>query len=219
MNVVIIPSDGFVSVNGRGFGKLDLSWISSEVHAVTWNGVTGEVQVVNPATRMIVRNDQIDNIAPFQQALDQWETARTEADAPPPPPSLSERRSTRWEQVKAERARREYGGIQAGGHWFQTDVQSQVKHQSNLIDAKDILAAGGAPTDVLTIGGQPVGWKTFDNGVVPLTVSLVMEIAGAIKVQTALSYARGQALYDEIMSSSDPESIDITTGWPAIYEA
>lgn len=217
MNVVIVPSDGFVSINGRGFSDLDLSWISSEVHAVNWRGESGEVQIVDPATLMAVRNDEITDLSPFQQALDQWEAARSAADAPPEPPTLAERRAAAWERVKAERSRREYGGVLVSGHWFQTDPESQIKHQSNLIDAKDILAGGGTNTDLLTIGGQPVGWKTYDNGVVPLTVGLAVAIAGAIKVQTALAYARGQALYAQIMTSDDPESIDITTGWPPTY--
>lgn len=135
-----------------------------------------------------------------------------------PEDSIEQRRETRWTDVKAERSRREYGGVQVAGHWFQTDLESQIKHQSNLIDAKDILAGGGTNTDLLTIGGQPVGWKTFDNGVVPMTVGLAIGIAAAIKVQTALSYARGQTLYAEIMASDNPESIDITTGWPPVYE-
>lgn len=138
-------------------------------------------------------------------------------DPEPEPPTLAERREAVWTAVKAERSRREYGGVLVSGHWFQTDLESQIKHQSNLIDAKDILAGGGTNTDLLTIGGQPVGWKTFDNGVVPMTVGLAVGIASAIKVQTALVYAHGQALYAEIMASEDPESIDITTGWPPVY--
>lgn len=131
--------------------------------------------------------------------------------------TIESRRAAVWERVKVERSRREYGGVQVAGHWFQTDLESQIKHQSNLIDAKDILAGGGTNADLLTIGGQPVGWKTFDNGVVPMTVGLAVGIAGAIKIQTAIAYARGQALYAEIMASEDPEGIDITTGWPPVY--
>lgn len=135
----------------------------------------------------------------------------------PAPLTLAERRAIRWEQIKAERSRREYGGVLVAGHWFQTDLQSQIKHQSNLIDAKDILSAGGTNDDILTIGGQPVGWKTYDNGVVPLTVGLAVAIAGAIKVQTALAYAKGEQLRAQIEVSDDPESIDTTTGWPPVY--
>lgn len=135
----------------------------------------------------------------------------------PEPPTLAERREAVWTAVKVERARREYGGVLAAGHWFQTDLESQIKHQSNLIDAKDMMASGGTNDDILTIGGLPVGWKTYDNGVVPLTVGLAVAIAGAIKVQTALAYARGEQLRAQIEVSDDPESIDITTGWPPVY--
>ncbi len=214
MNVVIIPSDGFVSVNGRSFSGLDLSWIAPEVHAVNWIDVAGEVQIVDPITHMAVRNEEITDLATFQMALDQWEAARVIADTPP---SLPERRATRWEQAKAERSRREYGGVQAAGHWFQTDPESQLKLMRLDMKADAVLASGGAATDVLTILGQPVGWKTYDNGVVPMTAGLAKEIATAIEAQSALSYARGQALYAQIMTSEDPEAIDITTGWPPTY--
>lgn len=135
----------------------------------------------------------------------------------PEPPTLAERREAVWTAVKVERARREYGGVLVSGHWFQSDLESQIKHQSNLIDAKDILSAGGTNDDILTIGGQPVGWKPYDNGVVPLTVGLAVAIAGAIKVQTALAYARGEQLRAQIEVSDNPESVDITTGWPPVY--
>ena len=110
MNVVIIPSDGFVSVNGRGFGDLDLSWIAPEVHAVNWRGTSGEVQIVDPDTLMAVRNDEITDLAPFQQALEQWESARAIADAPPPHPDsepltqfeLDQRRYQRRAAVQSE---------------------------------------------------------------------------------------------------------------------
>lgn len=147
-----------------------------------------------------------------------FDTEEIPVDPPPEPPTIEARRAAVWDRVKSERSRREYGGVQAAGHWFQTDMESQIKHQSNLIDAKEILAGGGTTADVMTIGGQPVGWKTFDNGIVPMTVGLALAIAGAIKIQTALSYARGQVLYAEIMAAENPEAIDITTGWPTVFE-
>lgn len=214
MRFVIIPSDGVVVVDGRGFDGLGLSFIDPSFHAITWFGDSGEIQVKDVAG-MIVENRPISTYSEFQPALDAWEVERAKADAPP---TLEARRQVRWEQVKAERSRREYGGVRASGHWFQTDAESQIKLLRLDQKADAVLAAGGDVADVLTILGQPVAWKTYDNGVVPMTAGLAKEIAMAIEVQSALAYVRGQALYAEIMASESPESIDITTGWPAIYE-
>lgn len=219
MNVVIIPSDGFVSVDGRGFGDLDLSWIASEVHAVTWRGESGEVQVVDPATLRAVRNDEITDLAPYQQALVQWEAAREAADTPADPPTLAERRAAAWEKVKAERKRRTDGGVLVNTHWFQTDPDSRIQFLRLDQKASTALAAGGQPTDMLTVAGQDIYWKSYDNGLVPMTVALAQGIALAIEVLDALAFARGEQLRAQIEVSNDPESIDITTGWPPIYEA
>lgn len=135
----------------------------------------------------------------------------------PAPLTLAERRAIRWEQIKARRSTVEGGGVRAQGHWFQTDLESQVKHQSNLIDARDILATGGSASDVLTIGGYPLMWKTTDNGQVPMTAGLAIEIAAAIKVMVATAYGNGERLRAIVDASEDPEQVDISAGWPSTY--
>lgn len=216
MNVVIVPSDGFVSVNGRGFGGLDLSWIVSEVHAVTWRGESGEIQIVDPATLMSLRNDKITDLAPFQQALDQWEAARAAADTPPTP-TLAERRAAAWEQVKAERKRRTDGGVLVNTHWFQTDPDSRIQFLRLDQKASAVLAAGGQPTDMLTVAGQDIYWKTYDNGLVPMTAALAQGIALAVEVLDAMAFARGEQLRAQVEVADNPEDVDIRTGWPVIY--
>lgn len=137
--------------------------------------------------------------------------------APEPPPSLDQRRVTVWEQIKAERSRRENGGVLAGGHWFQTDSDSRIKVLRLEAKAVAALAAGGAAGDVLTVAGQPIYWKTTENGLVPMTVSLAQEIMTGIEVLDALAYTRAEVLRAQVMASADPEAIDLTTGWPPVY--
>jgi len=86
MRVTIIPSDGFVSVDGVGYGALDLSTIDSSVHAVQWYGEEGEVEVCNPVTRRMVENRTITSLSEFQSALDAWNAANTAALTPPVEP-------------------------------------------------------------------------------------------------------------------------------------
>lgn len=133
------------------------------------------------------------------------------------PAPIADRRAAVWERVKAERGRRQVGGVQVATHWFQTDQNSRIQLMRLDMKASAALAAGGTSTDVLTVAGQPLAWKTWENGLVPMTVALAQGIAGAVEVLDALAFARGEVLRAQIEASSDPESIDITTGWPAIY--
>ena len=86
MKVTIIPSDGFVSVDGQGFNKLDLSFIASEIHAVQWYDTEGEIERKDSRGRMIA-NDVITSIEQFQPALDAWAVAKQVAEAAVEPPS------------------------------------------------------------------------------------------------------------------------------------
>lgn len=86
MRVTIIPSDGFVSIDGVGYGSLDLSAIDASIHAVQWYGEEGEVEVCNPVTRKMVENRAITSLNEFQVALDAWNAANTAALQPPVEP-------------------------------------------------------------------------------------------------------------------------------------
>ena len=77
MRVTIIPADGSVSVNGVGFGELDLSFIDPSVHAVQWYETHGEVEIKDPVTGRMVANEVITSIDGFQAAIDVWRAAKT----------------------------------------------------------------------------------------------------------------------------------------------
>ena len=87
MRVTIIPVDGFVSVDGVGYGALDLSAIDASIHAVQWYGSEGEVEVCNPVTRKMVENRTVNSLNEFQVALDAWNAANTAALQPSIPPA------------------------------------------------------------------------------------------------------------------------------------
>lgn len=135
-----------------------------------------------------------------------------------PAPSLEDRRADAWERVKAERSRRVNGGVQVAGHWYHTDVDSRVQHMRLDAKAAALLADGGSVADILTVAGQPVYWKTLSNGLVPMTAGLAQAIPVGIETLDALAFARAETLRAQIEASEDPEAIDISAGWPAIYE-
>lgn len=81
MRVTIIPIDGSVSVDGKGFGGLDLSFMDSSVHAVQWYEAHGEIEVKDPATGRMIANEVITSINAFQPAIDAWQAAKTAEEA------------------------------------------------------------------------------------------------------------------------------------------
>ena len=81
MRVTIIPVDGFVSVDGVGFGGFDLSFIDTSVHAVQWYETHGEIERKDPITGRMVANEVITSIEAYQPALDAWQAAKTAEEA------------------------------------------------------------------------------------------------------------------------------------------
>ena len=76
MKVTIIPDDKSVSVDGKGFGDLDLSFIDSSVHAVQWYETHGEIERRDPITKRMVANEVITSIDAFQPAITAWQAAK-----------------------------------------------------------------------------------------------------------------------------------------------
>ena len=81
MRVTIIPIDGSVSVDGKGFGGLDLSFMDASVHAVQWYETHGEIEVKDPVTGRMIANEVITSIDAFQPAIDVWQAAKTAEEA------------------------------------------------------------------------------------------------------------------------------------------
>jgi hypothetical protein len=80
MRVTIIPADGFVSVNGEGYGQLDLSSMASDIHALQWYETEGELEIEDARGR-VIENRPIDSLEPYQPALDAWQVAKDAAEA------------------------------------------------------------------------------------------------------------------------------------------
>ena len=81
MRLIIVPVDGAVSVDGKGFGGLDLSFMEASVHAVQWYETHGEIERKDPITGRMVANEVITSIDAFQPAIDVWQAAKTAAEA------------------------------------------------------------------------------------------------------------------------------------------
>lgn len=83
MRVTIIRKDGFVSVDGDGFDKLDLSFLPDTLHAVQWYGTVGEVELYEPHPYKVVMapSQTITSLDEYQQCLDLWDIAKAARDA------------------------------------------------------------------------------------------------------------------------------------------
>lgn len=65
MKLTIIRDMGLVHVDGRGHDELDLSSVPAEVHAVQWDGTSGEIEYVSND----VPNDMITSLPSWAQAI------------------------------------------------------------------------------------------------------------------------------------------------------
>ena len=97
MRVTIIPTDGYVSVDGLGYADLDLSSVDPSIHAVQFNGAAGWIEFVDAPDGTKPANQPIDSIAAFQSAIDAWNVANEEANKPAPepePPTAEQNKET-----------------------------------------------------------------------------------------------------------------------------
>lgn len=86
MKVTIVPVDGSVSVDGKGFSPLDLSGINPTVHAVQWYDTYGEVEFKDVfAGGKITKpeNQFITSFTEYEPVLALWQEAKDAAEAQP----------------------------------------------------------------------------------------------------------------------------------------
>ena len=88
MKITIIPSDGVVGVDGV-FRKVDLSKYRSTVHAVQFDTQKNIGHVESFGEGRAPDEIEIDDISPYQDAIDAWTAAASPPPDPPGPPELS----------------------------------------------------------------------------------------------------------------------------------
>ena len=78
MRVTIIPEDGFVSEDSKGYSGLTFE-IDPAIHAVQWYDTFGEVEyksVFNGMSIIKPQNQVITSLASYQPALNAWQDAK-----------------------------------------------------------------------------------------------------------------------------------------------
>lgn len=108
-----------------------------------------------------------------------------------------------WKRIQAKRDETSKGGVLVKDHWYHTDSESYTKYLSLLMAGLDI------PPNIM--------WKTMDGTKVLMTAELVKEIYKTAMAFDGLVFSVAETLKDQMLLSDDPETFDITVGWPTIY--
>ncbi len=136
---------------------------------------------------------------------------------PLPPPDQAVVKAQQWEAIKAKREQIKAGGVKVGTKWFHSDIESRVQHLGLKDKARDLLAAGGAMTDRLQVGGADIQWKTMNGTLIYITAQIAFDIVAAVGVLDALAHQNAEVHKVAMEDSADPAAYDFSTGWPVVY--
>jgi hypothetical protein len=76
MRVTIIANDAAVYVDGLALWPIDLTGLSSDIHAVQWYDTHGEVEYRPDANGQRLPNAAITDLSPYQVFIDRHAAAR-----------------------------------------------------------------------------------------------------------------------------------------------
>ncbi|TMW77980.1 DUF4376 domain-containing protein [Thauera sp. UPWRP] len=202
MQVTIIRKDGFVSVDGRGFAGLDLSFLPADVRAVQWQNDAGEVE------RSRGQMTYIQSLEPFRAALDAWAAAVEAADGVAVPvDEVLSLRQAKWAALAVIRQQAEVAGVTVGETLVRTDPESQMK-----VTGAFVAITGGLIPDVT--------WKGA-NGWITLTATEITAIAAAVAGHVRKCYAVERAVFEQIAEAPAGalEGLDVQAAWTAAWAA
>lgn len=202
MQVTIIRKDGFVSVDGRGFAGLDLSFLSPDVRAVQWDNDAGEVE------RARGQVTYIGSLEPFAAALAAWSAAVEAADGVTVPvDELLSLRQAKWAALAVIRAQAEVAGVMVGSTQVKTDPESQMK-----VTGAFVAITGGLIPNVTWKGAN--GWTT-------LGAPEITAIATAVSAHVRKCYTVERAVFEQIgaAAAQDVQAFDVHAAWAAAWAA
>lgn len=161
--------------------------------------------VHNPVTQ------RVQQTAPELTVLDKWEqrwevvsiytNQQDEDDAVAA--HLATLRASKVTAIKAERDRRKFNGVLVSTKWIHTDTYSRTQWMGMVMMGASVPA---------------IEWTTMDNTSITTSQALAGAVFQATAALDATLFAFAKSLIDTVNASSDPTSVDITTGWPATFE-
>ena len=117
--------------------------------------------------------------------------------------SLIPIRAARNAAIRAERDRRKFNGVFVSGKWIHTDTYSRTQWMGM------VMMGASVPS---------IEWTTMDNTSITTSQALAGAVFQATATLDSTLFAFAKSLIDTVNASSDPTSVDITTGWPATFE-
>lgn len=113
-------------------------------------------------------------------------------------------KETLWEEIKAERYRRNHSGIyiEEIDKWFHTDEPSRIQYLS-----------------IQQLAEIPEGmqWKTMENTFVVMTKALLNQIVTAMLKNEQANFANAEQHREKMMALDNPVNYDYSSGWTPIY--
>lgn len=133
------------------------------------------------------------------------------------PKDLAAIQAIKWGDIQAKRDALLGGGFKVGEYWFHSDSASRIQHLGLKDKARDLLAAGGAMADPITVLGQPVQWKTLSGAFVTITAQMAFDIVTAAGNLDAQAFTTGELHRQAMEASADPAAYDFSAGWPDVF--
>lgn len=124
-----------------------------------------------------------------------------------PARTVDQIKSDQWAAIKAERDRREVGGVKVKvgttNKWFHSDDASRIQ-QMGLVMMGASIPAG-------------LQWKTLDGTFVAMDQTVAGNVFAAAAASDQAIFAVAETHKAAMEASADPSTYDFSTGWPKIY--
>ncbi len=198
MQVTIVRKDGFVAVDGKGHGGLNLAFMPATLRAVQWENGAGAVELANGQVEYIA------SLEAYQPALDAWAAADA---AVVDVSAAAVLRSSKRAALAAHRYVVETGGVTLGAEEVLTDRESQA-----LLTGAFVSITSGLIPDVEW--KLKLGWMTVEAADIAV-------VAGAVAAHVRKTFAVERVVWEQIglVADEDLPGFDVLAAWAAAWAA
>jgi len=198
MQVTIVRKDGFVAVDGKGHGGLNLAFMPATLRAVQWENGAGAVEMANGQVEYIA------SLEPYQPALDAWAVADA---AVVDVSAAAVLRASKRAALAAHRYVVETGGVTLGAEEVLTDRESQAL----LTGAFVSITSGLIPNVEWKL---KLGWMTVEAADIAV-------VAGAVAAHVRKTFAVERVVWEQIglVADEDLPGFDVLAAWDVAWAA
>lgn len=157
-----------------------------------------EAPSIDPLTQTVIRDgcEQVNGEWRYKWRVDALTAEQITA-------KLAALKASKVTAIKAERDRRKFNGVKVGTKWIHTDTYSRTQWMGM------VMMGAGVPA---------IEWTTMDGSTTTTSQSLAAQVFQGTVTLDATLFAYAKGLIAAVDASTDPASVDITTGWPATFE-